>query len=413
MKISVISVSSQDWNSDYFSIVVRQIKDSARKIMKEIDIGIERKRFNNSCYRLEKLALQKGKEILFDENELQKALDSFNIEQDIQLPFIETIQLESFINYFSENIRYLIDSKMNIVFILNEFSNGTIKFNRKNKNLSTNIAKSNITEFNEGILTSPDNIQNKFHVQILNAIKKGTPIGWINLIESENKPEFLLRHEGLISCLREHIYVKKQPTIIEKYKVKKNVIDVKANEERNKSLWSKIINLFFNQPKIMKKIEVEKEKEIKVNIIPKYTQFAFQDASISEPFPLYSMLEVKPKSRLETIKVSLISNRHFELDNIVDVCIIRNSEISRREEATISEQESLSFKIAEEFFNEILKNTDGIHIELFHTGLEPAVIGTYRALLHILLKPENRGKIVVTPKIFKGGNIYSDLKSWY
>lgn len=413
MKISVISVSGQDWNSDYFSIVVRQIKDSARKIMKKIDVGIERKRFNNSCYRLEKLALQKGKEILFDENELQKALDSFNIEQDIQLPFIETIQLESFINYFSENIRYLIDSKMNIVFILNEFSNGTIKFNRKNKNLSTNIVKSNITEFNEGILTSPDNIQNKFHAQILNAIKKGTPIGWINLIEAENKPEFLLRHEGLISCLREHIYVKKQPTIIEKYKVKKNVIDVKANEERNKSLWFKIINLFFNQPKIMKKIEVEKEKEIKVKIIPKYTQFAFQDASISEPFPLYSMLEVKPKSRLETIKVSLISNRHFELDNIVDVCIIRNSEISRREEATISEQESLSFKIAEEFFNEILKNTDGIHIELFHTGLEPAVIGTYRALLHILLKPENRGKIVVTPKIFKGGNIYSDLKSWY
>ena len=82
------------------------------------------------------------------------------------------------------------------------------------------------------------------------------------------------------------------------------------------------------------------------------------------------------------------------------------------EEATIAEQEKLSFNIAVNFFQEVIEKTGGINISLYHTGLEPAVIGTYRALLTILLKKGNRGKIIVTP-IVKTKDGYVNLKQWY
>jgi hypothetical protein len=256
-------------------------------------------------------------------------------------------------------------------------------------------------------------IKSSFHKQILTAIERGTPIGWINIQEGDDNSNALLRHEGIIICLREHIFASKQPSSIEHYKVKEKVVDKKANEERSESFWFRVQNYFSKQPDIMMQIEVPKTRTITHDIIPRNVQFAFSDGSISDLFPLYSMVEVKPKENLPLLKVALISNRHPELDNVVEACVLRNSEISRRQEATISDQEKLSFEIALKFFNEILEKTSGNHIELYHTGLEPSVIGTYRAFLTTVLKKDNRGKLIITPKIYRGNGNYSDLKQWY
>jgi hypothetical protein len=415
MKLSTFAISKNDWSNQIFSVVTQQAKDSARKIQKGIDVGIERKRFNNACNRIETLALEKGKEVLINEKSLQEMLDSIAAKSSIFFPFVEHDNLKIFTKDFDDDLKkYLMENQAIIVFILKEFSQGAIKIKpRSEESLTKNSAISNITELNKVDILNITDIKTSFHKQILTAIEKGTPIGWINIQEGDDSSNTLLRHEGIITCLREHIFAGKQPTSIEHYKVKEKVVDKKANEERQKSFWFRVLNFFSKQPDIMMQIEVPKARTITHDIIPRNVQFAFSDGSISDLFPLYSMIEVKPKDKLTVIRTALISNRHFELDNVVETCILRNSEISRRQEATIADQEKLSFEIAQKFFNEILEKTDGAHIELYHTGLEPAVIGTYRAFLTTILKKENRGKLIITPKVLKRHNEYLDLKQWF
>lgn len=415
MKLSTFAISKNDWSNQVFSVVTQQAKDSARKIQKGIDVGIERKRFNNACNRIEILALQKGKEVVSNEKSLQEMLDSISAKSSVFFPFVEHDNLKTFTKIFDDaSKKYYTENQATIVFILKEFSQGAIKIKSLSEEaLTKNSANSNITELNKVDTLNIADIKTSFHKQILTSIEKGTPIGWINIQEGDDNSNTLLRHEGIITCLREHIFAGKQPTSIEHYKVKEKVVDKKANEERQKSFWFRVQNFISTQPDIMMQIEVPKTRTITHDIIPRNIQFAFSDGSISDLFPLYSMIEVMPKDKLTIIRAALISNRHFELDNVVETCIIRNSEISRRQEATIADQERLSFEIAQKFFNEILEKTDGALIELYHTGLEPAVIGTYRAFLTTILKKGNRGKLIVTPKVLKRHNEYLDLKQWY
>jgi len=415
MKLTTFAISINDWNTQVFSVVSQQAKDSARKIQKGIDVGLERKRFNNSCNRIENLALKHGKQISIAENKVQEILNSMSVNLTVLFPFIEHENLKDFAKSFDETSKkYLTETKATLVFIVNEFSQGGIKLKSSNEETfgKTSI-KSNINELNKVDSLNINEIQSRFHNQILTAIDKGTPIGWINIQGGEDGSNTLLRHEGIVSCLREHIFASKQPTTIEKYTVKETIVDKEANEKRSQSFWFQILNFFSKQPDLTKKIDVPKTRVVNLNIIPRFIQFAFSDGSISELFPLYCLTDSKPKDKLPLIKVALISDRHFELDNIVETCILRNSEISRRQEATIADQEKLSFEIALKFLNEILEKTDGVQIELYHTGLEPAVIGTYRAFLSTILKKGNRGKLIVTPKVFKGGEKYNDLKQWY
>lgn len=420
MKIIPIIVSNEDWNSQEFSVVIQQVKDSARKISKGVDVGLERKRFTNACNRIETLSIKKCKgELEITESKLQELLNSLLSNSGVLFPFIEPDTLKLYNKYLdADKLRSLTDSKSALVFILDEYGEGNITLKpQKPNDLNINIVKSNINEFYKISLENIDQIQARFHKQILDAVQNGTPIGWLNVKEddeeSDDSPQTLLRHEGIIACLREHILVNKQPTQIVNIRKKKTVIDTEANEIRRKKWWFAIVNFFFKLKDKTKQITVEEPTIVPVEIIPRNVQFAFSDGSISDFFPLYSLLNINPPVNLPIIKAALISSRHFELDSIVDVCILRNSEISRRREATFADQEKLSFDIAYKFFNEIITKTKGIHIELYHTGLEPAVIGTYRALLAVLIKKENRGKIMVTPKIFKGNNQYKNLKSWY
>ncbi len=415
MNLSTFAISTNDWSDQIFSVVTQQAKDSARKIQKGIDVGIERRRFNNACNRIEILALQKGKELKVEDMKLQQILDSISLKSKIIFPFIEPENVKTLSPHFDDaSKKYLTENKAAIVFILNEYSQGSIKIKlNAEETFGRNLTKSNINELNNVENLSINEIQSRFHKQILTSIEKGTPIGWINIAEGEDNTQTLLRHEGIISCLREHIFAAKEPSSIEHYKVKEKVVDKGANEKRNQSFWFRIQNFFSKQPDIMKQIDVPKTRNIIHDIIPRNIQFAFNDGSISDPFPLYCLIDSKPKTNLSILKVALISNRHHELDTIVETCILRNSEISRRQEATIADQEKLCFDLACKFFDEILEKSSGVQIELYHTGLEPAVIGTYRAFLRTVLKKGNRGKLIITPKVLKRQEEFSDLKQWY
>ncbi len=150
MKLSTFAISKSDWSNQVFSVVTQQAIDSARKIQKGIDVGMERKRFNNACNRIEMLAIQKGKEVVLSEKSLQEMLDSISSKSPILFPFVEHDNLKLFTKYFDDvSKKYLTENQATVVILLNEFSPGAIKIKSHSEEaLKKNIVKSNVAELN-------------------------------------------------------------------------------------------------------------------------------------------------------------------------------------------------------------------------------------------------------------------------
>ncbi|MEK9148798.1 MAG: hypothetical protein AAB267_01985, partial [Candidatus Desantisbacteria bacterium] len=119
----------------------------------------------------------------------------------------------------------------------------------------------------------------------------------------------------------------------------------------------------------------------------------------------------KPKG-LPVIQAALMSGRHFDLDSEVDICLLRNSELKGQEDVTIAKQEEIAYNKVTDFIYSCLEKMGGIELHIYHTGLEPAVIGTYRAIVEVLRLEKNREKFMVIPKFYRG-NRFVDEKAWY
>lgn len=409
MKIQLIPVSKKLFDSKEMQIVINQSKVSARRIKKKNDVGLERKRFTNACNRMQELAIQENNDkILTLEKDIGKSIiEQVLNENKIQYPFLEIKKIKDFINIKNFNILEL----AGVVCFIDSF-NGSIEFptNKSQNALKKQIAVTSDYSNYEIDFKKFDEVEKKFAQQIKHSIENNIPVGWIN-IESNNYSTSLVRHETLIKILHNYIYIKKQ----------KNKIIL-----RNLGLISILILIiatiiWYFKPILIfilafigicgmifkKKLKIRQPKPVNLH-------FAYQDGSVGGHFPIFSLFKSQEPNKLSIIKVALISGRHFELDSEIDICLIRNSEISRREEASIAEQEHLAYEIAKKFFDKILKKGGlGTEIHLYHTGLEPAVIGTYRAILDTLQNSKFRGKFKVIPKMFRGKNRFEDLKAWY
>lgn len=418
MKVILISISPDNLESKEMTVVVQQAKDSARKIRKRIDVRLERKRFSNACGRIEELALKygSGNFLELEDDKIQLLLDKLPRDGDAQFPFCEPIEVKQILqNEFSTELKSKIPENGGIVAILDPFAKGNISFQTKQreKKKQPKLPKPDYSA-SDVDFKKMDEENKRFHRQIRMTIETGKPLGWINI--EERGDIGLVRHEALVTAIREYIYVKEQPTEIVMVEVTKEVPDEEATRRRNSKWWYKLLPFLIPKTPVMKKMKVKEPRVTKLPIEPINIRFAYRDGSIGEAFPLFYLAPKKAPEELPVIKAALISNRHFELDPEIDMCLIRNSEISRREEATIGEQEQLSFEIAYKFLREYLDKSNGLELHLYHTGLEPAVIGIYRAILEILRESDSkfRGKLMVIPKMFRGyKNGFHDLKPWY
>lgn len=374
MKIILIPISQEVWNSKEMEIVRRQAKVSVRKVRKGIDVRLERTRFTNACNRIEELAFKNNSDSVI-EIEGENINRLFNVlpkDGNSQLPFIEPEDVSKvFKGSGLQNLKKNLQPSDGVVILVEAFNGKPNLFISQIKSIKSKLNTStpdySVCEVDIETLKEEEK---RFHEQIRNSIEIGIPLGWVNI--NEEGKTGLVRHEALITSIREYIYLKKQQ-------------------------WYYKLFPFLKPP-----------------ITPINVQFAYEDGTIGGDFPLFGLLkDIEPRG-LPIIKAALISNRHFELDSEVDFCLIRNSEISRREEATMAEQEKLSFEIIYRFLNEFIEKNKGLELHLCHTGLEPAVIGTYKAILMVLLNPKMRRKLKVIPKMFRGyQNGFQDLKAWY
>lgn len=126
---------------------------------------------------------------------------------------------------------------------------------------------------------------------------------------------------------------------------------------------------------------------------PAFVQrFVYSDGSLSGPVSLAKLQCRDAPTPTVELALGLNSCRHFDLDSIVDLYLVRTAEFERREGESYAEQETFAYARSEAL---LLRYADQVlHLRLYHTGLEPAAIGAYRAVIDRLLAGQS---LVVIP----------------
>ena len=128
----------------------------------------------------------------------------------------------------------------------------------------------------------------------------------------------------------------------------------------------------------------------------------YRDGSRSRhTFPLRSLkLADSPLKDAEELRFALLSIRHTEMDAVIDGAFLRNAEISQPRPA--ADTDDLVFETSREQLRAL--TDDGatpMHLQIYQTGLDTAIVGFYRAVVYHLL--EHPRSLSVTPMFFQGG----------
>jgi|SRR5947209_3227176 hypothetical protein len=151
----------------------------------------------------------------------------------------------------------------------------------------------------------------------------------------------------------------------------------------------------------------------------------YSDRSRSKDFPLHCLPQrsLTPQSALQkapSLRASLISMRHLEMDTLVDMAWLLNRDIAdalKRGEAgkKLATVEMFSYQQTLQQLQTLLIG-GSMKILLFQTGFQPVVIGFYRALIEVLREYINQEPLLlVTPYYFirAKGRYGPGPHSWY
>ena len=405
MKLLLLSLSRETWESPQVKTAFEQVRDAARRIDKKVDLRHERIRFSRACESIETLARENnGAFFEVSGHQAQELLNQLPKQGSIKLNFIPPSDLKQLAGRV-EALREV--PRENGLVVLPIPSNDPAVFSEKKSTVRHHPKRTpDFSECGTSLDSiSDDLILRRFHDDLRKALQSGECLGLGGY-----------RHETFVRGVRDYINIKEQPFTQQKVKMTKDIPDEEAIAKREAKIGFRLKKWLFPSllPKDvpMKTISVWGTKNIPAPAEPVYLRIAFQDGSEGKSFPLFCLPKRSKPTGLNTISAALVSSRHFELDAEIDLYILRNFEISRREDESFADQEHLAFERAMETFQSFIKHKPGAEIHFYHTGLEPAVVGAYRAIMEILRWPENRGRLVVTPKLYRG-NHYIDLDSWF
>jgi hypothetical protein len=148
---------------------------------------------------------------------------------------------------------------------------------------------------------------------------------------------------------------------------------------------------------------------------PVYIRVNYTDGSQGKPFPLLCL----PNRAEETLhslqeslplRVAMLSIRHLAMDKDVDMAWFRNREVSKAR--AFGETDQFCY----EFTKDLLEQSrfeGNLRLFLYQTGLQPAVIGFYRALTEELyFRSNDSPSLEVVPHFFKGKSGYRLGRPW-
>jgi len=419
MKLLLIPISADRYKKPDMSIAVDQAIDAIRRLHKKTDILRERKRFIIACEKVQDIALHESinNSISVVGENAHNIIQLLFSEQNYQIPYVGIDKIKKNIRSLPKELKDAVMPDKGLVAILEPF---------QDKYLSPKIDKDSPEQFTRKQpdyslcdvdlnLIKKNRVLERTHMQIRHAMETGQPLGWINY-ESGGMEAGLARHQVITQALHDYVVLKQKPTAKKIVLVPKKVIDKKRLSEREKSWWYRLLSfapfITNSLPTPMTTVQVEETRMVEIPIEPVHILITFRDGSISEKFPLLCLPPVTQPNSLPIIRAALISSRHFELDSKVDLCLLRNSEINRRLDISIAEQERFAFESVNKFIEDFIKRKGGVELHLYHTGLEAAVIGTYRAVATLLCNSDIRGKLKVIPMLPQG-KAYKNLPAWY
>jgi hypothetical protein len=127
----------------------------------------------------------------------------------------------------------------------------------------------------------------------------------------------------------------------------------------------------------------------------------YRDGSTARSFPLRCLrFADKPPASLRTYRFALLSIRHTEMDVEVDGAWLRNTDISRPRPHADTDQ--LAYELTQQQLDALCKRP--VLFYLYQTGLDPAVVGFYRAIAERLLDDQQSGRtgsVSVVPMYFQ------------
>jgi hypothetical protein len=143
---------------------------------------------------------------------------------------------------------------------------------------------------------------------------------------------------------------------------------------------------------------------------PARARVVYRDGSEARALPLRSVhFEPATSDNPRTVlKLTLLSVRHMEMDATVDGAWLRNREISLARPS--GQTDELVYRYSRDQLADLAAR-EPIEIHMFQTGLEPAIVGFYRALadhhLHARGKP-----VSVFPQYYAGGSDFAPGTPW-
>lgn len=155
------------------------------------------------------------------------------------------------------------------------------------------------------------------------------------------------------------------------------------------------------------------------DVKPKDIRVVYADGSKGETFPIHCLPKFSDEKlyrlkSLPPLRIALISMRHLELDRDIDMAWFRNREASQSR--TLSEADRFCYEYSMKQFTDLAAlshQSGGVHLHLYHTGFEPAVIAFYRAFLHTLRHRQNDFPgILIVPHYYRGDNPYEHGRPW-
>jgi len=391
--LQVIEVPKERWLQNDLLYSVGDAKTAATWITQRTDLHLGRMRFSINCQCIERIALQdnKSRKVAEFKNELsENLLVALKSEHGITFPFVLPEDMPLFLKKVKTAVRVALkEVKGGLVVVASPYEKSNIRLvvkpitGRRDESSARRDFRFPEIRLEKYKISRPEEIE-RAHKQIREAITNGAfhQGKWY----SHPLAVSYFRHEILPEVLRDYIYYHKDSL----------------------SLWQRLVSLFKG----------------KRPHLPIMLRVVYSDGTEGQPFPLFCL----PKKTIKAdnfyrLPVGLISMRHATLDLIAEGYLIQNIMLERRE--TSAEQEDYAFRRAWYFLTntvdllqhkrvqEITKDIrfkdlwqrlsfkdrkyQGCELHIYQTGLEPAVLGTYRAVVEFLRK--RRRELVVVPRL--------------
>jgi len=370
LRLQLIEIPETRWQKPDLLYSVQDAEGAAYWIEKKIDLRLGRIRFRVNCNCLERIAVQDAEAkiiAVIDGQDSKTLLNAVASESGIILPFVLPSEMSKFAKKADRKLRGILKGVKGGLVVVSTFEKSEASETAKMPR-TTAKAYSVSSKFHFSVDPNDIDLSNyaakrhheiaRTHQQIQSALRTGEPLA-----------VSYLRHETFIEAIREYLS-------------KKGRMD-----------------------------------QVSLRIV-------YSDGTEGQPFPLFCLAKRQKPKGLYQMRVGSISMRHAALDLVTDGYLIQNVMISKRRLSS-AEQEDYAFrqtshfladfvdlvrhKRLEELFKEIRfkylwnvlklesKKGKGCELHIFQTGLVPATVGIYQAVVKFLR--ERRGELVVVPRL--------------